>query len=206
MQPAYASSGLPSRFSSVSFGQSACAVFRSARWSLTGTGIVVGSLAPPPATRLTQRHRSEAKGGVYTPVAKSIPRPERICLNCGAPLKHGRTHCAACAGPESGKRMLEIARLGRIATHSPKAEKQRAATRRRHAAALKSWQPSEHPRWLTEDVYLNQIQPALRDCTVSAIASALGVSLPYATDIRAGRRRPHPRHWPTLAHLVGIGL
>jgi len=62
----------------------------------------------------------------------------------------------------------------------------------------------EHPRWLTEDVYLKQIQPALRDSTVSAIASALNISLPYATDIRAGRRRPHARHWKALAELVGV--
>jgi CRISPR-associated endonuclease Cas1 len=157
-----------------------------------------------PATRLTERHRSEAKGGVYTPAANLVPRPQRICRTCGATLKHGRSHCAACAGPESSKRMLDIARLGRIATHSPKAEALRAATRRRHAAALKSWQPSEHPRWLTEDVYLKQIRPALRDSTISAIASALSISLPYATDIRAGRRRPHPRHWQALAQLAGV--
>lgn len=157
-----------------------------------------------PATRLTERHRSEAEGGVYTPGTKPVPTPQRICRTCGVPLKHGRSHCAACAGPESSKRMLEIAQLGRIATHSPNAEALRAATRRRHAAALKSWQPSEHPRWLTEGVYLKQIQPALRDSTVSAIASALSISLPYATDIRAGRRRPHARHWRALAGLVGV--
>jgi CRISPR-associated endonuclease Cas1 len=157
-----------------------------------------------PATRLTERHRSEAKGGVYTSATTPVPIPQRICRTCGVPLKHGRSHCAACAGPESSTRMLEIARLGRIATHSPKAEALRAATRRRHAAALKAWHPAEHPRWLTEDVYLKQIQPALRDSTISAIASALGVSLPYATDIRAGRRRPHPRHWESLAQLVGV--
>jgi hypothetical protein len=39
---------------------------------------------------------------------------------------------------------------------------------------------------------------------VSAIASALNVSLPYATQIRAGRCRPHPRHWQALAELVGV--
>lgn len=27
---------------------------------------------------------------------------------------------------------------------------------------------------------------------------------PYAADIRAGRRRPHPRHWLALAELAGI--
>jgi hypothetical protein len=40
--------------------------------------------------------------------------------------------------------------------------------------------------------------------TISTIALTLGVSLPYASDIRAGRRRPHPRHWLSLARLVGI--
>jgi len=69
---------------------------------------------------------------------------------------------------------------------------------------MKAWQPSDHPSWLTEDVYLNKVQPALGDSTVSAIASALGISLPYATDIRAGRRRPHPRHWLALAGLAII--
>jgi hypothetical protein len=28
--------------------------------------------------------------------------------------------------------------------------------------------------------------------------------LPYASDIRAGRRRPHPRHWLSLARLAGV--
>jgi CRISPR associated protein Cas1 len=154
-------------------------------------------------TRLTQRRRSEVKG-VYSAAAPSPPGPERICRICGSLLKHGRSHCGSCAGHESSKRMIEVARLGRAATHSPKAEALRAATRRRHAAALKSWQPSQHPTWLTEDVYVKQIQPALRDSTVSAIASALGISLPYATDIRAARRRPHPRHWEALAGLAGV--
>jgi hypothetical protein len=36
------------------------------------------------------------------------------------------------------------------------------------------------------------------------LMSALSVSKPYATDIRAGRRQPHPRHWLTLARLVAL--
>jgi hypothetical protein len=28
--------------------------------------------------------------------------------------------------------------------------------------------------------------------------------MPYAAEIRAGRRRPHPRHWQALAKLAGI--
>ena len=44
----------------------------------------------------------------------------------------------------------------------------------------------------------------LTGITVPFIASALGVSGPYAAEIRAGRCLPHPRHWQTLARLVGV--
>ncbi len=50
--------------------------------------------------------------------------------------------------------------------------------------------------------YRKKIQARLTTFTVSAIASALGISKPYATDIRAGKRVPHPRHWLTLAGLA----
>ena len=36
------------------------------------------------------------------------------------------------------------------------------------------------------------------------IMSALGVLVACAVAIRAGRRRPHPRHWKALAELVGV--
>jgi hypothetical protein len=36
------------------------------------------------------------------------------------------------------------------------------------------------------------------------IRSALGVSVTYAVATRAGRHRPHPRHWKALAQLVGV--
>jgi transcriptional regulator with XRE-family HTH domain len=44
----------------------------------------------------------------------------------------------------------------------------------------------------------------LASASLSEIASAIGVSIPYASDIRRGRRRPHPRHWRTLAKLAGM--
>lgn len=154
-------------------------------------------------TLLTQRHRSEAQG-VNAVVSNLAPKPERICRICGKVLKRGRSYCAACARDESSKNMLDGARLGRIATHTPEAEALRGATQRRQADGLRAWRPSNLPKWLTEDVYQNKVQPALRTLTVSTIAMALSVSLPYATDIRKGRRHPHPRHWQALAMLIGV--
>jgi hypothetical protein len=91
--------------------------------------------------------------------------------------------------------MTELAKRGREATHSSRAQARRAKTQRRQAAALKAWKPSELPDWLTEKFYRQEIQPHLAGITVSAIAFALGLSQPYAAKIRAGRQLPHPRHW-----------
>jgi CRISPR-associated endonuclease Cas1 len=153
-------------------------------------------------THLTQSHRRVAKGGPSTPAcAPPLARPPRICKTCGAPIQSGSTYCALCTRLLSRETMIEAAKLGRIATHSAKAEALRGATQCRHRAAQRAWNPADLPEWLTEKVYREEIQPKLAAVMVGAIASALGVSKPYATDIRSGKRVPHPRHWQTLARL-----
>ena len=52
------------------------------------------------------------------------------------------------------------------------------------------------------EMYELEIQPRLSRVSISAIATALGVSWSYAADIRRGKRRPHARHWETLAELA----
>jgi len=99
---------------------------------------------------------------------------------------------------------MEAAKLGQVVTHTSKSEALRAATQRRQAASQRAWRPPNNPNWLTEHEYREKIQPLLFRITVPAIAAALGISEPYATDIRAGRRIPHPRHWLKLAHLTGV--
>lgn len=66
--------------------------------------------------------------------------------------------------------------------------------------------PADLPAWLDKEFYVRRIQPQLREVTLSALASKLGISIPYAVDIRSARRIPHPRHWQTLAQLVGVSL
>ena len=97
--------------------------------------------------------------------------------------------------------MIALGPIGRIAAQSEQAQKSRAETQRRHAAEIQAWVDSGQVK-VGENAYLSKIQPKLASLTFSAIASALRVSEPYARDIRAGRRRPHPRHWEKLAELV----
>jgi CRISPR associated protein Cas1 len=157
-----------------------------------------------PATRLTQSLRREARPISIQPVAERALKPPRLCRGCGEPLKRRQLHCKSCALPAARERFGEVARLGRIASHTNQAETNRAKSRVRHAAALKAWDPNTLPNWLSEQAYRQKIQPLLARLTVPVIMAALQVSQPYATDIRAGRRVPHPRHWERLARLVGV--
>jgi CRISPR-associated protein Cas1 len=157
----------------------------------------------PFATRLTQANKREVKGTACLPLS-TPPLPQNMCLGCGKAVAKGSTHCATCAVEVSRERMLEIARRGRVVAHEPRASARRRETKRRHDLALRNWPPSDQPDWLTDEMYANQIQPRLRDASLSEIASAIGVSIPYASDIRRGRRRPHARHWQALSKLVGL--
>jgi CRISPR-associated endonuclease Cas1 len=158
-------------------------------------------VAPP--TRLTQRHKREAKGAPSFPVVERASRPQRLCRGCGKSIRAERTHCGQCAIDGAKQRLIDAARIGRQASRSPEARAKQAAARRRHAQASSAWDASSQPAWLTAAVYSEKIQTQLAGISTSTIASRIGVSRWYAGRIRQGYR-PHPRHWPVLAQLVGI--
>ena len=134
--------------------------------------------AKAPATRLTQNRKREAKG---------IPTTSRIAP---AVLRENP---------------FAVPKPVRLKAHDPIAQARRADTQRRQAAALKAWKPSDKPGWLDEKTYREKIQPRIVGIAIPTIVSALAVSQPHATNIRAGRCKPHPRHWLALARLAGYG-
>jgi len=157
-----------------------------------------------PSTRLTQISRREGRGISGDLSIEAPLRPETICRNCGSSTR-GAQYCRACSPMALRENLINAAKLGRVATHTPKAEALRAATMRRQEAAKQAWKPSDLPEWLTEKVYREKIQPLLKGITVPILSSALGLSRPYVAEIRAGRQVPHERHWLVLSRLVRIG-
>ncbi len=159
--------------------------------------------APP--TRLTQARKREAKGS-QRKSKRPAPMPDSICQDCGATIPTGGQYCRSCAKDQATERMTEFGdagrALGRVAAKSEKALQKISESRQRHATGLASWNPATQPDWLTEQFYRENIQPGLRSMGIAAIAKLVGVSKPYASEIRAGRV-PHPRHWRPLAQLVG---
>jgi hypothetical protein len=153
---------------------------------------------PNLATPLTQAHRREAKGA---PSSKAeAPTPDTLCRGCGKQIPRGKRHCQQCAVPLTRHNFD----AGRKIAQQPESIAKRSATQRRHKQAIQNWNPAKVPTWLTRDVYVKQIQPALTAIPKSRIREALGVSEPYSIFIQAGQRIPHPRHWQALAQLVGV--
>jgi CRISPR associated protein Cas1 len=157
-----------------------------------------------PATRLTQARRSFAKAGNLISNTPAIPKPLTRCQRCGQPVTTGSIYCLKCVPAVNRERLIETAKLGRIATHSTIAEARRAATQMKQVEALRKWNPSELPSWLDEEFYRREILPRLSSFTARKIREAMDVSHPYATLIKRGSKIPHPRHWLRLANLIEI--
>ena len=154
-----------------------------------------------PPTRLTQNHRRDARP---ESVAITHPHQETFCRGCGIPIAPGRKNCASCTIPISRQNLQNIARTGRVVSQNAAAQAKRSATKRRHDADRSAWKPSTLSSWLNEEAYRTKVLAGLAHVSVPAIATAIGVSEPYAADIRRGKRRPHPRHWQALAEICGI--
>jgi CRISPR-associated endonuclease Cas1 len=139
-----------------------------------------------PATRLTQDRKREAKG-IPTQLLAESAITERTLVS--------RTLS------NDFQINPKVARLDRF---DPVAQLRRSESQRRQVAAQRAWNPTEKPDWLDEKTYRDRVQPRLPRIVLRRIMSALSVSEPYASRIRGGRCVPHPRHWGTLATLVGI--
>jgi len=100
--------------------------------------------------------------------------------------------------------MADVASLRHMKPKSKKEKARLSKVLSSHAVANTWWDPSSLPSWLTEECYVQKIQPSLRTKKIREIAEAIQVSRAYSAFIRSGRRRPHPRHWETLAKLAGF--
>ena len=153
--------------------------------------------------RLTQRNKREFRGGNSLPTTAVGLKPEKACQACGVVIAGSATHCKSCSNEHYSVKMIETAKLGRVAAQSRDAQQKRSATQHAVAEARRAWKPSDQPDWLTAEFYAEKVQRALASVSSASIAKRLNVSYSYADDIRKGRI-PHPRHWNALAVLGGV--
>ena len=111
-------------------------------------------------------------------VARRGPR----CGVCTGTVTTGSRYCVNCVSTVNRENLLEQAKLGRIAIHSPSAEARRSATQRKQFDAIRKRNPSELPDWLNEKAYRREILPRLSKVTVKAICLALECHLILSED------------------------
>jgi len=150
------------------------------------------------ATRLTQRTRRNVKGSEVRGVI--IPKMEHVCQGCGHKIPRDETRCLKCSTPVTRQNLD----AGRRLAQRPESLSRRSFTQTKHKREIQKWTTADLPAWLTRDVYLTRVVPALSNVSKSTIRKALGVSDPYSIWIHNGTRIPHARHWQKLAELAGI--
>ena len=172
-----------------------------AEWAMRQIASTTRTKRVTAPTRLTQNNKRALTGATFMPKAESSVRPRNLCSVCGHEIKNKHEKCGLCAITTSIQRLPIIASTGRIASHTPAAQTKRSKTRRANHSALQEWSGSDQPAWLTEQYYVQKVQPLLLPLSTSVIVRQLTVSRGYANEIRHGRV-PHPRHWLTLAKLL----
>jgi CRISPR-associated endonuclease Cas1 len=158
----------------------------------------VGKPGKLPATPLTGDHRREGREAEHARPVALPPKPPRVCKVCGIACE--KIFCASC-GVAHTRQAFD---RGRRAAQTPESRARRSSTQQAHVDAIRNWKPSQNFAWLDRKTYINKIQPRLGGVSISTLRSALGISEPYAAFIRSGSRVPHPRHWQSLARLVGV--
>jgi CRISPR-associated endonuclease Cas1 len=132
------------------------------------------------------------------------------CQDCGAILPNRRRrYCEACTRERIARRgdhardtaqtvLAQLRAEQRDPAHGGRAGKARATKNAAHQRAILEWTGEKPER----AVFTGEILPGLRRIPVPALAAATGLSEHYCSQVRLGKRVPHPRHWQALRHLV----
>jgi hypothetical protein len=95
-------------------------------------------------------------------------------------------------------------KIGGMTAHAGGPRARSEETRRRHATAITGLETIKPANLVGRRNLQPQDSADAEGHRKPVIMSALGVSVTYAVAIRAGRCKPHPRHWEKLVGLVGF--
>ncbi|WP_423248027.1 CRISPR-associated endonuclease Cas1 [Tunturiibacter gelidiferens] len=173
-----------------------------AEWTVKEIASTTKTRRATPATRLTQNHKRDIRGGNPFVASKNPMALQNVCSDCGSPIINANEKCRGCSVEESKQRLTKVATEGRVVSHSSNAQGKRSKTQIANQTNIREWSPSDQPSWLTAEFYAEKVQPQISSLSCSEITRQLAVSRGYAGEIRQGRV-PHPRHWMSLAKLTG---
>ncbi len=165
-------------------------------------------------TPLTQSNRRAALAPARA--EKANPTPHRAfglalgCEVCGSDdVQRGRRRCEACLSDHyseaigrASSKLRQRRRAGDDPAHAGNAAAKRSKSAVANRKANLAWE-RENGSSADPEVFLRKIQPKLAALRLGDLTQATGLSEPYCSLIRQGKRVPHQRHWETLRRLVG---
>jgi hypothetical protein len=170
-----------------------------------------GERLPTPLTQANRR-ADRAQRHQRTPAEQQArtSRPERRCKRCGGRLPHrDRVYCDDClpyyqrdryeAFVAAGRENVRGREAGCDPAHSGEAREKRAASNVRRKRELREWEAEHGKDPIDRSMFEREILPAIQGVPLSDLVRATGLTHVYLSQIRRGRKVPHPRHWPALA-------
>src|ERR1035438_8306402 len=110
-----------------------------------------------------------------------------------APEGSGSRHAGAFNGSPGG--------FGVAPTHTPAASAARRQGMREMRAARAVWETDHKGQFHDPAWFEREVLPGLQVVSLTQIAKATGMSTSSASQVRSGKRVPHPRHWEALMGL-----
>jgi hypothetical protein len=130
-----------------------------------------------------RRHQPNQSSATARP-----PKPERRCKRCGGQLPHrDRVYCDDCLPHYQQERYQAFLAAGRA-----------------HKKTLKAIGDDPSHSGPACRSGSREILPRLQEIPLYTLALATGLSHVYLSQIRRGRKTPHPRHWAKLAMAAGV--
>jgi CRISPR-associated endonuclease Cas1 len=152
-----------------------------------------------------RRHgRSEAQ-----PVARPV-KPEPRCKRCGGELPNReRTYCDDCLPHYQRERYDAFIAAGRATherhqtsgidpSHGGEAARRRGASRIQRHREIQEWEAQSDGAEFDSRMFQLEILPLIRELPLSELVRATGLTHGYISQVRRGKKVPHPRHWPRL--------
>jgi CRISPR-associated endonuclease Cas1 len=138
------------------------------------------------------------------------------CRECGLVLDdRGRMYCDECLSAlrlgnsenirKAHGRLRELRAQGTEPMAAPEVRKKIGRNNRVRQRAILEWE-AVHGRDWDSTVFRQEVLPGLQNLTVTRMATQSGLSIQYCSQIRSGKKVPHPMHWEALARLAGTPL
>lgn len=168
-------------------------------------------------TNLTQNNRSKGRDGIRkgTPIErKIIVRLKPVCQSCGACMeKKNRKFCDKCLPQQEQEAVVKMATTGVDAlrkarqcgvdpAHGGEAARKRAETQKERRQKRLEYEMTHDNLEQERLRFVHEIQPKLAWVSLSAVMSATGLSIRYASLIKKGEYVPHPVYYKALEDLL----